>query len=121
GIAGIDIPDYVEGEPLPDSQATATEQNRTQVFTQWDSQHGGIDLHLRSVYHRDGWLYTQYEPGSLYQGTEGELYNMNADPQQFNNLWDDPGQEEIKHHFRTMIETTLPELAEPLLPRKAPV
>ena len=120
-IAGIDIPDYVEGEPLPDSQATATEQNRTQVFTQWDSQHGSIDLHLRSVYHRDGWLYTQYEPGSLYQGTEGELYNMNADPQQYHNLWDDPGQEEIKHHFKTVIETTLTELSEPLLPRKAPV
>jgi hypothetical protein len=46
---------------------------------------------------------------------------MNADPQQFNNLWDDPRQEEIKHHFRTVIETTLPELTEPLLPRKAPV
>jgi hypothetical protein len=46
---------------------------------------------------------------------------MNTDPQQFNNLWDDQGQDEIKHYFRTQIETTLPELTEPLLPRKAPV
>ena len=120
-IAGIDIPDYVEGEPLPTRQTDSKKQNRSQVFTQWDSQHGDVDLHLRSLYHADGWLYTQYESSSLYQGDEGELYDMNSDPEQFNNLWANPAQEEIRQHFRAQIESELPSLTEPLLPRKAPV
>ncbi len=120
-IAGIDIPDYVEGEPLPTRQTDSKKQNRSQVFTQWDSQHGDVDLHLRSLYHADGWLYTQYESSSLYQGDEGELYDMNSDPEQFNNLWANPAQEEIRQHFRAQIESELPSLTEPLLSRKAPV
>jgi hypothetical protein len=67
-------------------------------------------MHLRSVY-RDGWLCTAYErstagePNGLekvlgdqilrptsvnYEGTEGELYNVDDDPHQWANRWSDP-------------------------------
>lgn len=67
-------------------------------------------MHLRSIY-RDGWLCTVYEPstdgqptgletvlgdgvlrpcGIHYDGSEGELYQVDEDPHQFHNRWDDP-------------------------------
>jgi len=74
-------------------------------------------MHLRTIVHRDGWLLTRYEPstdgqptglermmgdfvttpcGVHYDGSEGELYNLNEDPWQWRNLWNDAGHRAIK-------------------------
>jgi hypothetical protein len=34
--------------------------------------------------------------GIHYDGSQGELYNLHADPLQWRNLWDDPGHRSIK-------------------------
>ena len=59
------------------------------MITEWDSQFEHIGMKLRSIT-RDGWVCTAYEPGPMYEGTEGELYELGEDPLQWRNLWDDP-------------------------------
>jgi hypothetical protein len=49
----------------------------------------GVGVHLRTVT-RDGWVCTEYAPGTVHDGTEGELYSLADDPLQRVNRWDDP-------------------------------
>src|ERR1051325_5402899 len=70
-IAGVPVPEWVQGSPLP----TGAAPERPRVITEWDSQFPSEGLHLRSMY-RDGWLVTAYEPGGGYDGSEGELYDL---------------------------------------------
>src|SRR5262249_44889902 len=72
--------------------------------------------HLRTIY-RDGFICTVYEkstrdvgwdlarmiaggvvplPDLAYDGTEGELYDVRADPHQWRNLWNDPAHRALR-------------------------
>jgi arylsulfatase A-like enzyme len=110
-IAGVPVADWMQGAPLP----TAPGTGRERVLCEWDSQFPGYGMHMRSIY-RDGWLCTAYEKSTIgepnglekwfeatgmfggvgpqssvaYEGSEGELYNVDEDPHQFVNRWDDP-------------------------------
>ncbi|MEZ5268171.1 MAG: hypothetical protein R2789_06255 [Microthrixaceae bacterium] len=91
---------------------TAPGSGSERVLCEWDSQFPGWGMHLRTIY-RDGWICTAYErstagePNGLeksaianalfgdallapidirYDGTEGELYNVEEDPHQWWNL-----------------------------------
>lgn len=120
-IAGISPPDYCEGKPLPTSEDEAVQQAREIVLTEWDSEHGPIDMHLKSIYHRDGFLCTAYEKSHLYDGTEGELYDMTEDPDQLRNLWRDPGYATRRIELTDRLYASLPEETSEKLARKAPV
>ena len=61
------------------------------MLTEWDSELFGVDVHLRTVT-RDGWVCTAYLPGTMHDGTEGELYDLVDDPLQRHNRWEDPSQ-----------------------------
>jgi arylsulfatase A-like enzyme len=118
-IAGVETPGYVEGQPLPLSNKEADTQERNHVLTEWDSEHGPIDMHLKSIYRRDGWLCTTYGKSSLYEGVEGELYDMNADPGQTVNLWEkEPA---IRRELIDQLTESLPPPRTPRLDRQAPV
>ena len=65
-------------------------------MTEWASEHGPVNLSLESLYHKDGWLITRYHQGSVYDGTEGELYQMTEDPLQMENRWEDPSLASLK-------------------------
>ena len=116
-IAGIEVPEYMEGQPLPGSDAKALD--REYVLTEWDSEHGPVDMHLKSIYRRDGWLCTAYEKSALYEGTEGELYNLDADPEQRDNLWNK--EIEIRDELVDQLYSSIPSPRDPRLERKAPV
>jgi arylsulfatase A-like enzyme len=124
-IAGIEPADWMQGEVLPTENGTA---GRERALCEWDSQFPGYGMHLRSVY-RDGWLCTAYEPSTVgqpnglekvwgdnvlkscgieYDGTEGELYNVDEDPHQFRNLWDDAGYAAIKADLVADLYDSLP-------------
>lgn len=84
-IADVPAPDWMQGATLPIDDGSGHER----VITEWDSQFDEIDMHLRTIY-RDGWTCTAYEAGGMYEGTEGELYDLTDDPHQLHNRWDDP-------------------------------
>jgi arylsulfatase A-like enzyme len=115
-IAGVPPMEDMQGSPLP----TAPGSGRERVITEWDSQFPTEDLHLRSMF-RDGWLVTVFEPGGGYDGTEGELYDMNADPLQFDNRWDDPTLRQLRSDLVADLYDHLPAPREPKLAVEAPV
>jgi arylsulfatase A-like enzyme len=114
-IAGVPVPDWMEGAPLP----TLPGAGRERVITEWDSQFTHIDMHLRSI-HRDGFTCTVYEPGAMYDGTEGELYDVREDPRQWRNLWADPGYARRKSDLIADLYDHLPPAREPRLAVEAP-
>jgi arylsulfatase A-like enzyme len=88
-IADAPMPEWIEGRPLPSSEDEATARGFDSAITEWDSALFGVDVHLRTVV-ADGWLLTRCDPGTMHEGTEGELYELAADPLQRTNRFDDP-------------------------------
>ena len=111
----------IEGQRLPVSDLEATKQQREFVLTEWDSEHGHVDMHLKTIYEKSGWLCTAYGASSLYEGTEGELYNMRDDPDQLVNLWSDPQHAAVRDELLALLADALPPAQLPRLERKAPV
>ncbi len=120
-IAGIPAPDYCEGKPLPPNDTAAAAQERTHVITEWESEHGPVTMQLRSIYEHTGWLCTTYAESHIYNGDEGELYDMTRDPGQTTNLWDDPAHAEKRASLLHELQQRLPAPRQPRLERRAPV
>jgi arylsulfatase A-like enzyme len=137
GIAGVAPADWMQGMRLP----TAPGSGRQRVITEWDSQFRQIGMHLRTIY-RDGWVCTVYEkstrdygfdlgfvyrafggnvpmPDIMYDGTEGELYNLREDPLQWRNLWSDAGSKKLKSDLIADLYDNLPKERK-ALPVEAP-
>jgi arylsulfatase A-like enzyme len=125
-IAGLEVPDWMEGVPLP----TAPGSDRSHVLTTFDSQFAAVGMHLRTIY-ADGHICTVYEPrtqhegGSFpfywslwgrgsripdYDGSEGELYDTREDPHQWHNLWDDPSRRSLRDGLVGELRDQLPPL-----------
>ena len=119
-IAGIE-PELMDGGVLPTSAHEASQQGRETMTTEWASEHGPVNLSLESLYHKDGWLITRYHPSSLYEGTEGELYQMTEDPLQMENRWDDPSLASVKSDLLAELSRVHIPMREPKRPRLAPV
>ena len=137
-IAGVPLPAWMQGAPLP----TAPGSERQRVITEWDSQFAEIGMHLRTI-HRDGFTCTVYEPSThdvgfslarvyrafgadlplpdvAYNGSEGELYNLNEDPLQWRNLWNDPGYAQLRSDLIADLYDHLPPPRRPPLHVEAP-
>ncbi len=69
--------------------ADADARGFERVLTEWDSELFGTEVHLRTIM-RDHWVCSAYRPGTSHDGTEGELYDLDEDPLQQVNRWDDP-------------------------------
>lgn len=115
-IAGVALPDWNQGAPLP----TTPGSGRERVLTEWDSVHRGITTRIRSIF-RDNFLCSVYEKSNLYDGTEGELYDMTNDPQQFENLWEDPARASLRRDLVADLYANLPKMPENWPAWRAPV
>ena len=113
-------PEWMDGSPLPVDDADAAARGFERVLTEWDSrQPDGTEMHLRTIT-RDGWVCTTYRPGTVHDGTEGELYDLELDPLQRVNLWDDPARRAIRDDLLADLADHLVEL--PIVRRaEAPV
>jgi len=94
-IAGLPAPDYAEAPRLPTSEDEVRALGHERVLTEWDSVLFGKILHMRTIC-RDGWIATTCLPGTVHDGTEGELYDLGNDPLQRHNLWDDPTRRSLR-------------------------
>ena len=82
-IAGVPVPEWMQADPLP----TTKSDSRERVITEWEDDYGGAELKINTIY-RNGYICSAYEKTNFYDGTEGELYDVNEDPKQWRNLWD---------------------------------
>ena len=87
--AGLPAPAVDGGGRPPGRRRRRRRPPHGRVLTEWDSELLGVDVHLRTIT-RDGWVCTTYAPGTVHDGTEGELYDLADDPLQQVNRWDDP-------------------------------
>jgi len=126
-IAGVDVPEWMDGTPLPASTGDARAQGRDNVLTGWDSVHRNsadaekrnLTLSLRTITTQTHAL-TAYLPGTIYEGTEGELYDMTDDPEQRVNRWDDPALAALRSDLLAHMQDIWPKEAEPRRERIAP-
>jgi len=100
-IAGIDVPEWMDGKPLPVSDADAEQQKREYSFTQYESRTPDALIVMNSMF-ANNIKCVLYERSKTYDGSEGELYDLNEDPGELVNLWDDPSYVGVK---TDMIET----------------
>ena len=114
-IAGLQVPGWMEGEPLP----RAPGSGRERVITEWESQFAHQDIRMQTLY-RDGYVCTAYEASALYEGTEGELYDLAEDPLQWDNLWDDPTHTALRSDLVADLHDHLPPPRSPRLAVEAP-
>ena len=119
-IAGLPAPDWMQGAALPVDDADAEHRGFERVLTEWDSELFGVDVHVRTIT-RDGWVCTVYLPGTVHDGTEGELYDLEADPLQQHNLWDDPARRPLRDDLVTDLLDHAPPARRERLLLEAPV
>jgi arylsulfatase A-like enzyme len=119
-IAGLDAPAWMEGSTLPTMTGEARAERSQRVLTEWDSELHGVAVHLRTIT-RDGWVATAYLPGTVHDGSEGELYDLAEDPLQRVNRWDDPAAKAVREDLLDDLWVTLPPPRDPRLPVDAPV
>ena len=80
----------------------------------------GKIVHLRSLC-RDNWVVTACLPGTLHEGTEGELYDLANDPLQHVNLWSDPAHRAQRDDLLADLWDNIPATASPRRECDAPV
>ncbi len=139
-IAGIPVPDTMQGRPLPTSSGKGGGER---AICTWDSQLSGYGMHFASLV-RDGWLCTVYEASTVgvptgvedffkkyglgsgpsswvvYGGAEGELYDLTEDPLLRHNRWDDPSLQSWRDDLVDDLRANLPAWRKPLLKVAAP-
>jgi arylsulfatase len=98
--AGVGIPDYFQGQSLlpvmtgQQSPDHIRDSVRCEYFDSLDSFFTGGYGAFGTMYRRG-----QYKL-SIYHGKKlGELYDLAADPWEFENLWDDPEYQMLKHEL----------------------
>jgi arylsulfatase len=98
--AGVEIPDYFQGSsllPILRGEASPDHFRESVRCEYFDA----LDTHFTGGY---GAFATMYRRGnyklSIYHGKElGELYDLENDPEEFNNLWDDEAHSELKNRL----------------------
>ena len=110
-IAGVETPEWMDGSVLPTSNEEADKQGREYNFTQYESHTPAADIVMNSMY-ANGIKCVLYERNKTYDGSEGELYDLNEDPGELVNLWDDDKYASIKADMIQTIRQDL--LARPM-------
>ncbi|MDZ7677958.1 MAG: sulfatase-like hydrolase/transferase [Acidimicrobiales bacterium] len=119
-IAGLDPRPWMEGTALPVDDHDADSRHRGPVVTEWDSERFGVEVRLRTITRQD-LVCTITEPGTVHDGTEGELYDLADDPLQRVNRFDDPSYRGIRDDLVTDLLDALGPSPRQRRPLQAPV
>ena len=119
-VAGVEVPSWMQGHALPVDDPDADARGFERVLTEWDSELFGVAVRLRTIT-RDGWVCTAYLPGTVHDGTEGELYDLADDPLQQVNRWDDPSCAALRSDLVADLWDSQPPARQPRLQLEAPV
>ncbi|MGY8697024.1 MAG: sulfatase family protein, partial [Verrucomicrobiia bacterium] len=99
-VAGIEIPDYHQGKnllPILTGQTPGDEirdSARCEYFDALDTHFTGGSGSFATMYRNDRYKLNVYHDQNL-----GELYDLEEDPWEFNDLWNDPEYSEIKNRL----------------------
>jgi arylsulfatase A-like enzyme len=116
-IAGLEAPSWMQAAALPQAAGDPAPER---VLTEWDSELFGVDVHLRTIT-RDRWVLTAYRPGTVHDGTEGELYDLVDDPLQRVNRWSDPACASLRSDLLSDLWDSQPEPHPTRIQLQAPV
>ena len=119
-IAGLEPADWMQGDALPVDDADASARGIDEQLTSWDSELFGVGVYLRTIT-RDGWVCTACLPGTVHDGTEGELYCLADDPLQQVNRFDDPSVRALRDDLLSALRDAQPPTHDPRLELQAPV
>ena len=96
--------------PLLRGETTAW---RDAVFAQYDP-HVGLKGNMRSIRTERWHLVRQY----LKNGQPDELFDLQNDPEELRNLYDDPAQRELRDQLQTRLTAWMVSVDDPILRKK---
>jgi choline-sulfatase len=98
-LAGLDYSSHLQGKSLVETMEIPDHPVRDVVFSM-HKRHGKFSYLLRS----QKWAYIQYDEDG---GAGMELYDMENDPSQYNNLAHNPQYQEVVNTFQERLKTKL--------------
>ncbi|MCB1741797.1 MAG: sulfatase-like hydrolase/transferase [Gammaproteobacteria bacterium] len=107
-IAGLPVPDWMQGRPLTDSLDRAPSVDSRPIITEWYDEWDGNRIELQTI-SLDGYVLTAYGQTNYYDGSEGELYDLRGDPLQWHNLWADPARRGLRSDLLAALRDNLPQ------------
>jgi arylsulfatase A-like enzyme len=99
-FAGVERPEYFQGDSLRPilSGATSPEHHRESIRSEYfdalDKKFCNGNASFATMYRTRRYKISVYHRDNL-----GELFDLENDPHEFDNLWDDPAYEEIKNQL----------------------
>ena len=115
--AGLAVPGWMQGRPLPIAGTETAGHTTTEWIDTWE----GNSVVLRTLVQDGRYVITEYGATNVYDGSEGELYDLAEDPHQWRNLWDDPDAAALKSDLLAGLRDALPDGRESPLEKVAPV
>ena len=105
-IAGIDVPEHIDGISfLPSMEGKPYANQREEVYCVFDRHFTVANQRM---------IRTKSHQFTFNSGDPGELYDLESDPYQLNNLYGDPSYESIRKDLMNRMDRYMVELNDPL-------
>lgn len=103
GLLAIDVPEHVDGQDLSATLTGNQGHGSDMVLLQFENNFFAEtpETKFRSV-RAEHWLYTVF-----YADTHGQLFDLNKDPYQLENRFDDPTYALVQQHLHQQLEAKL--------------
>lgn len=97
-LADVPVPDTMEAESLRPALAGEDWSGRDYVFAEHSRDDVLEDAEFMTMVRTDRWKLVHFVGGEY-----GQLFDLNEDPTEERNLWDDPAYQDVKHDLREQI------------------
>ena len=102
-IAGIEPDERFQASSLP----LHPDSRHERAICTWDDQPGEHGIRMTTIVRRR-YVCTRYDKSGYYRGDEGELYDVENDPFQWENRWSDPSYARLKADLLADLSDHLP-------------